>query len=169
MPSAPGATALARALVLAASLAGCSGYSVATSPTAPPHDAFQRAPMSSGQVCVFRPASIGAALTIPVRDNGVVVGATQGPSYFCYLAGPGAHGLTVEVSDALPLGLWVDAGHRYFVEHQINVGEDRLVPVGEPRARELLQSCDYATVVGAPKGQPLPPAVPLVAGLLVAP
>ena len=159
-----GATAL-----LACALGGCSGYAVHTTATSPPYDPFGRLPLSHGQVCVFRPATIGAALITPVLDNGVVVGATQGPSYFCYLAGPGEHRVSVEVSDAETFTLSVDTGHRYFLEHRVEVGRDALVAVDGHRAADLVKRCDYATVVEAPRGRPLPPVVPYVAGLPAGP
>ena len=49
-----------------------------------------------------------------LRDNGVLVGATEGRSHFCYLAGAGSHTLTTEVSDADDLSFDASPGARYF-------------------------------------------------------
>jgi hypothetical protein len=43
---------------------------------------------------VLRPQWIAAAVTAPVHDNGRLVGATRGPTYFCYAAQPGHHVIT---------------------------------------------------------------------------
>jgi len=147
-------------LLLPLPAAGCSSYELAT-PRPPPTDAFASPPSGLARVCVFRPHKLGFALTTPMRDNGRLVGATKGPAYFCYFAAPGNHELRVEVSDASPLRFSAEAGGRYFVHHEINVGSDALLFVDEREARALATRCEYQVVVGVPNDEQVPLSVPL--------
>jgi hypothetical protein len=153
-------TSVLTSLLTVALAAGCSTYDVASART-PPTDAFGPPPTGLARVCVFRPHRLGAALTTPMRDNGRLVGATQGPGYFCYFAAPGNHELRVEVSDASPIRFSVESGGRYFVHHEINVGSDELLFVNEREARALAAACEYQVVVGVPSDEHLPLSVPL--------
>lgn len=137
--------------VLAAS--GCSGLRVVMSdapplpidPLASPPDG----PNGLGQVCVIRPHSIGALLTIPVRDNGLLVGATQGPSYFCYFAQPGLHRITMQLSGELAVDAQVDSGRTLYLHQHIRIGADRFYPISAEAARPMLERCDYSQLVEA--------------------
>lgn len=152
------------ALVLAL-LAGCSSYTLVR----PEHariDAFGPAPSSLGLVCVFRPHRVGLALTIPIADNGKLVGATRGPGYFCYFAAPGQHQIVAEDGDAEPANVGVEAGQRYFLHHEISFGPDRFVWIDAARARQFATQCAYTVVVDAPGDEDLPgdrPVAPAVA------
>lgn len=156
-------TVLALALV---SLGGCSSYTLVT----PRHagiDAFGPTPASLGQVCIFRPHRVGMALTIPILDNGKLVGATRGPGYFCYFAAPGQHQIVAEDGDAEPTNLGVEAGQRYFLHHQITFGPDRFVWVDAARARQFATECEYTVVVDAPDDEPLPGDRPVAPALAI--
>ena len=135
--------------VLAAS--GCAGLRVVTSDAPPlPIDPLASPPDGLGQVCVIRPHSIGALLTIPVRDNGTLVGATQGPSYFCYFAQPGLHRITMQLSGELAVDAQVDSGRTLYLHQHIRVGADRFYPISLEAARPMLERCDYSQLVEAP-------------------
>lgn len=155
---------LLSAALVAPLLAGCSGYAVASA-SAPLVPATAPAPAGLAKVCVFRTSTIGAALTTPVRDNGRVVGATDGPGHFCYFAGPGHHTLTVEVSDAPAFAFEVAEGDVRYIEHEINIGRDALVPIGAAQAAELAASTEYTVIDEAPPEEELPPVVVTVGGL----
>ena len=141
----------------------CTGYRVRH--VEPPLlAALEPAPANLGKVCVFRASLIGGALILPVRDNGEVVGVTDGQGHFCYLATPGRHTLTTDVSDASPLVLEVRTGDIHHVEHEVNIGTDALVPLTEERAGELPPPLPYAVVSEAPEGAPLPAPVATAIG-----
>ncbi|MCA9623031.1 MAG: hypothetical protein KC731_28625 [Myxococcales bacterium] len=144
-------------------LTACSGYAVGF-PVKPPVAPLAAAPEGLAKICVFRDSFVGQALTVVLRDNGEVVGATEGNAHFCYLATAGRHTLTTEVSDAPAFRIEAEPGRSYFVEHEINVGTDALVAIDAFRAEALAQSTPYALVVEAPDGEPLPAAVPQVVG-----
>jgi hypothetical protein len=87
---------MTRMLPLLPLLVACTPLRLVT-PDEPPVDAFSEAPYGWGKICVLRPHSLGFALMAPIRDNGQLVGATRGPSYFCYLVPPGPHRVTAHV------------------------------------------------------------------------
>jgi hypothetical protein len=136
---------------LFALLTGCSSFSVVpVSPDAVPLDP------RAARVCVYRASTIGWALTVPVRDNGLAVGATSGRGYFCYNAALGRHLVQVDVSDADPFVLEVHEARRYDLELIINMGQDRLVAIDAVRGDSLAAELDYVVIAEAPSGeQPL--------------
>jgi hypothetical protein len=154
---------IAIAFVTLAVIAGCTGYRAASTDD-PPVVALAPAPAGWAKICVFRDSAIGSALTVVIRDNGEVVGVTEGRGHFCYYASPGRHTLTTQVSDAAPFVVEAEPTRRYFVEHHINVGRDELVGIDEPRAASLAESTSYTVVAEAPEGEPLPAMVPRAHG-----
>lgn len=152
-------------LVLAATLlsAACTGYTVAR-PLDVPAEALGPPPLGLAKICVFRGSWIGFALTIPVRDNGELVGATIGKGHFCYHATPGRHTITVEVSDAAPLVLFAEVGGLHYVEHSINVGVDSLADIDPLRGQQLAVETPYSLVESAPWGERPPAVMPTATG-----
>jgi hypothetical protein len=118
------------------------------------------APENKALICVYRKSNLGSALTVAVRDNEQLVGATEGPSWFCYFAEPGRHFLSVEGSDADDLGLVALGGHRKFVELRINLGQDELVVTDDADAQRVLHDLEYLVIEEGPDDQPIPPALP---------
>ena len=144
-------------------LCACTGYTVAHSPQ-PLVDALAPPPAGLAKICVFRDSWIGSALTTPIDDNDEVVGATEGPGHFCYLATEGEHILRTEVSDAPAIRLRVVAERSYFVEHAIRIGTDRLFVIDAVRARKLALSTDYAVIDEIPEGAPPVATLPTARG-----
>jgi hypothetical protein len=142
----------------AVALSACSGYGVSVAKNPPVH-AFAPPPDEQATVCVFRPHSIGASVITPVTDNGRLVGATEGQSYFCYLAEPGEH--TVRVDDARPATLDVVAGEQYYLRHDFKRGPDKLTSIEKPVAQALSKQAVYTVLDDAPDGLRAPPAIAL--------
>jgi hypothetical protein len=139
-------------------LAGCSQYDL-VHPQTPPLQAFGAPPATHGQVCVFRPHTLGSALTATFRDNGTLVGATRGPTYFCYLAEPGVHLITVDGGDAPDRTMVIRAGEARYFHHEINMGTDDLRLIDLGTAQRLASACEYTSIAGGP--DEVPPAVPI--------
>ena len=97
---------------------------------------------------MVRPHSLGVHATLAVRDNGALVGATRGPSYFCYRAESGLHRLA---SGEQSVEVMVAPGQRRFV-HQRALPR-RLTAVPEEIGRAMLARCAYALLVDAPDGE----------------
>ncbi|MFO0547130.1 MAG: hypothetical protein U0271_02015 [Polyangiaceae bacterium] len=125
-----------------ASLSACARYSLSTL-TEPP--AFEPRG-DDGVVCVVRAGGVGSALTLPIRDNGALVGATEGASHFCYYAAPGVHVLSAQVSDAADLEIEVAPAARVFVEHKVAIGRDRLVLVDVAAGQAIARRTDYVVI-----------------------
>jgi hypothetical protein len=156
-------TALHLAIVLASlAAAGCTSWKLAEpehprSPLAPP-------PADHAQICVLRTSLLAQAVTFPVHDNGVLVGATRGRSHFCYLAAPGRHVLTI-AADAIEEAEIVAApGGRYYLEQEVDnifgYVKCRAAWVTEEVARELVEESTYRVLVGVPGNERLPGEVP---------
>jgi hypothetical protein len=125
---------------------GCSGYQLGRSTTAA--SAFSRPAAMSAKICVFRPHGLGTSVVAPVSDNGVIVGATEGSSYFCYLAEPGSH--RIHTGDAPPLVFDVEERHEYYIAHDLNVGNDALIRITRESAYQLSSWCGNKVVERAP-------------------
>jgi hypothetical protein len=135
------------ALIFFAGLAtGCLGYQLESTTTAP--SAFSRPSEKSGKICVFRPHGLGTSVVAPVSDNGAIVGATEGSSYFCYLAEPGSH--RIRTGDAPPLVFDVEEHREYYVAHDLNVGKDGLIRITRESAHQLSSWCNNMVVERAP-------------------
>lgn len=141
---------------------GCYSYGLRKADT-PPLDAF--GPVAAvGQVCVVRPHWIASAVTAVVRDNGQIVGATRGPTYFCYRAQPGHHVITSKADSVEEASLDVESGKRYYL-HQIvdNIAgwvRTRLVWIDDTEAQRLIPKCGYRVLVSVPGNERLPSAEP---------
>jgi hypothetical protein len=137
---------------LAVASFGCSPYRVIR-PDAPPLDARAEPPFGCGEICVVHPHSVDQR-TLAVRDNGALVGATRGPSYFCYRAEPGRHRLTVSRARGAA-DFVVAAGARQFVHQAAGPGAS-LEMVDDATGRSMLARVDYALLVAAPEDEELP-------------
>ncbi len=154
-------------LVLVLSLAACGGGRA--------HDAKSPSPVAAelgpqppgvAQVCVVRPASLAGSMTMTVRDNGRLVGATRGKTYFCWLAAPGAHQITSDDDDTGPTLFRADSGARYWLHQEVfevgGMAHAHLDWVDEEAATELLDSCDERVRVSVPGHDANPAAQPVV-------
>lgn len=142
-----------RLLTLAALLLGanCTPYHL-TAPDPPPIDALAEPPYGMGQICVLRPHSLGALITFVVRDNDQLVGATRGPSYFCYFVLPGSHHVTSDSGTIAAVDLAVAPGSRHYLHQVVRIGPDELTPIDEQQAAQQLVRCEYRLLVDPPPG-----------------
>src|SRR4051812_16085017 len=94
--------ARAGALVLLASCApvaaGCSPYRI-SEPRGEVLHPFAAIPTEFARVCVIRTSRLTQAVAFPTLDNGALVGATKGPTFFCYKAEPGEHTLRIQADE----------------------------------------------------------------------
>jgi hypothetical protein len=141
--------ALLFAGLCASALPACTHYRVVTADP-PPLDALSAPPEGLGQICILRPHSIGLLLTAPVRDNGLLVGATRGPSYFCYLAHPGAHRVSSKTDSERTVDVAVRPGETHYLEQQIRMGGDRFFRIAATDVPAKLERCDYSLLIEAP-------------------
>ena len=135
---------------------GCSSYTTAPVAT-PPIAAAGPGRSDVATVCLYRPTHIGTAMTVPVRDNGQLVGVTQAYTYFCWHAEPGRHRVAVAGgSDADDRTFEVVAGERLHLQHEINIGSDALRIIDAREAEKYARECAYHVVTEAPSEDPIP-------------
>jgi hypothetical protein len=123
-------------------------------------------PAGVAQVCVVRPERLAGDVTMRVRDNGRLVGATRGTTYSCWLAAPGAHQITSDDDDTGPTLLRAEPGSRYWLHQEVvelgGVPHAHLDWVDEDSVKELLDACDARVRVSVPGHDEAPAALPLV-------
>lgn len=124
-------------------------------------------PKGSAQVCVLRPQSLAGDVTMEVKDNGRVVGATRGSSYFCYLAAPGEHQITSIDDDTGPTLLRASDGARYWIHQEVSsLGGDlhaHLDFVDEQAAHVMLDHIDTKVLVAVRGHEDRDDAMPIAA------
>lgn len=147
--------------------AGCSGYALRRPPE-PPIDARAWPPVGLAQVCVVRPHWLAGAVTLAVHDNGALVGATRGPSYFCYFAEPGVHQIASEEADAGALEqarlttVVLTAGGRYWLHQRVHPFGHRVEWVDDRLGERMVRRAGYRIIAGTPDGEPPPPQPAIV-------
>jgi hypothetical protein len=155
------------AIVTLLTATGCSAYSLAT-PKVPPIPAFGPVARTDvATVCVVRPSHFALLVTFVVHDNGELVGATRGESYFCYFAQPGRHEIVSTTGDSVDedgrVGLVAQAGRRYWLhqDYDNDLGSitPRLLWIDEQRALDFVENegCEYRTLTRVPAEEKAPP------------
>lgn len=111
-------------------------------------------PSAAARVCIVRPASVGAEVTMEIRDNARLVGATRGRTFACWLAAPGEHQITSVDDDTGPTLFHARAGRHYWLHQDVEVlGGDlhaHLDWIDEPTAAEMLEACTRRVIVSVP-------------------
>ena len=147
-----------RSVVLALVLAGCA-------PAPRVASELGTVPAGSARVCVVRPEEAASHVTMKLRDNGRLVGATRGRTYACWLAAPGAHQITSDADDTGPTLLRVEAGARYFLHLEVSelggAAHAHLDVVDERAAEELVDACDARVLVSVPGHDDATGAMPI--------
>ena len=145
--------------VASLALASCVSWKLG-SPTAAAVKPRSAPPPGSAKICVVRTSVLAAAVTFPTRDNGQLVGATRGPSHFCYLAEPGEHAIAIEADAVETAKLTAEAGKSYVLKQEVDniLGsvKCRGVWMEERAADELFDESPYQVLVGVPGSERLP-------------
>ncbi len=159
-------------LGLGVATVGCFSYRL-SEPKTLPIQPFYPSPEGLAQICVIRASGVAVAVTFVVRDNGELVGATRGPTFFCYHAAPGRHRLVSESEDDTEtITFDIPAGERRYLHQGVSnvfgfVKSDSSW-VSEDEAKSLVDQSAYAILVGVPKDQRLPAPRPLAPAVPVA-
>lgn len=153
------------ASLLTLACAACSSWTTAP-PKAAVVDRSGALPAEVGRVCVARTSDLARAVAFPTWDNGTLVGATKGPTHFCYLAAPGPHRLTMKGDNDADASVVVESGHDYVllqeVDYVFGIVNVRPTWVGPERAESVLAKSDYEVLDGVPGDQKLPDPVAIV-------
>jgi hypothetical protein len=102
-------------------------------------------PAVAARVCVLRPAAVAGEVTMELRDNGRLVGATRGQTFACWLAAPGRHQITSVDDDTGPTYLDARAGRQYWLHQDVAIFDEHLHAhldwVDEVLAAEMVDGC----------------------------
>jgi hypothetical protein len=147
-------------LIASAASAACEGPETqgATSTTA-------SYPLSGGvaRVCAIRAGAMARNVTMPLRDNGQLVGATRGATYVCWLAAAGEHQITSVDDDTGPTLLQARAGGRYWLQQDVTELEGavhaHLDWVDDTTAADLIDACEHRVRVAVPGHEDEPGAM----------
>jgi hypothetical protein len=149
----------APSVVALLSLAACTSYKL-SSPKSGALQPMAMPPTSLAKVCVVRTSVLALAVTFPTHDNGVLVGATRGPTHFCYLAEPGEHEITIEADETETAKLKAEAGKSYFLKQEVDnifgYVKCRAVWLTPSDAAEHFDDSDYEVLIGVPGSERLP-------------
>ncbi len=150
----------ASACILLASTLACSPYRLAPAPEQPGAvvQPFTTYIDGMATVCVIRSAQLALAVTFTVHDNKLLVGATRGPTYFCYRAQPGRHQIAITSDDGeLRFDVLLEARGRYYLDQRLRSEFGFVVPQGgwvdEATAAELLRRSEHRILQGAPASE----------------
>ena len=144
---------------------GCSQYTV-REPAAPQLDPFATEARTAtlAKVCVIRTTNLAHAMTFVSWDNGTLVGATKGPTHFCFYAEPGEHDLLVDAHGVARTHYTAEVGKSYFVHEKVRFFGSPLADltwVSAAEAERLFPSSSYAVLAAVPKDETLPQGIPL--------
>jgi hypothetical protein len=124
-----------------------------------------RSPLAHGvaQVCVMRPDALAGDVSMELRDNGRLVGATRGGTYVCWLAEPGEHQIRSIDDDTGPTWLEARANGRYWLHQEVSELGGRVHAhldwVDAPTAAELIDACDERVRASVPGREDEPAAL----------
>ena len=144
---------------------GCSSYAIqepARAPMTPFATDARTADLA--KVCVIKTTNLAFAITFVAWDNGTLVGATKGPTHFCYYAEPGEHDLQVDAQGVARTHYTAEAGKSYFVHEKVRFFGSPLAElswVSAAEAEKLFPSSSYAVLAEVPKDEALPHGIPV--------
>jgi len=163
----PSLHAAARAGVLAflaVTAAACSPYRI-SEPRAEVLHPFAPIPNDFARVCVIRTSRLAQAVPFPTLDNGALVGATKGPTFFCYKAEPGEHTLRIQTDEPTVVNLHAEGGASYYLHETLPFSFMLVIAcnatwVSESKARELVDDSSYEVLTATPATEHPPDPIP---------
>lgn len=141
---------------------GCSHYKLREVDA--PMNPFGDAHNGLAKVCTIKTTNVAGAVTFVSWDNGTLVGATRGPTHFCYWAEPGEHDVFVDSNGTSHTHYRAEAGKSYFLHEKVRFFGSplaELVWVDAAQAEKLFPSSSYAALVDVPASETLAHGVPI--------
>jgi hypothetical protein len=97
-------------------------------------------------------------MTMAIRDNGRLVGATRGATFVCWLAAPGDHQIVSIDDDTGPTLLQARPGKHYWLHQEVStLGAEvhaHLDWIDTQAASEMLDHCTTRVKASVPSGPP---------------
>lgn len=102
------------------------------------------------RIYVMRPAFVGAAIPMGVRDGDILIGSTGSKGYLCWEREPGITKIASKSENTSTVELNAQAGSIYYLIQHVQMGlliaRNKLVLVDEAKGQEALQKCKPPTV-----------------------
>ncbi len=145
--------------LLSTVLVGCRPWGLAH-PDYPVPAPFADLPPNLARVCVLRANDFDNSTAFPTWDNGAIVGATRGGTYFCYLAEPGIHELVMGSENKANTSGVFEPGKSYYLQHEVlpSAGITNCKPIwiSEGVAKVIISQGSYEVLTEVPSGFALP-------------
>ena len=102
------------------------------------------------RIYVMRPAFVGAAISMGVRDGDMHIGSTGSKGYLCWEREPGMTTISSKSENTSKVDLNAQAGSVYYLIQHVQMGlliaRNKLELVDEAKGQEALQKCKPPTV-----------------------
>jgi hypothetical protein len=154
---------LHRVCLVAAVLSSAACASVPMAPTQLDRAAktFRPPPADRAHVYIYRNESIGFAVSMDLRLDGVPVGTTVGRTFTLVPVRPGHHLLVSEAENTSKLPIYVGGGEMLFVWQEVKMGilyaRNKLQVVSPAVGRAGVSECGLIAYPPPPLSPPLPP------------
>jgi hypothetical protein len=106
---------------------------------------------SKGRIYVMRPATVGAAISMEVSDDGKIVGSTGPHGFLCWEREPGDAVISSKAENTSAVKVSVQAGKvNYIFQHMamgLLIARNRLDVVSEDEGKKVLKECHPPTII----------------------
>lgn len=98
-----------------------------------------------GRIYVLRPSSLGAAISMAVKDDNQLVGDTGAGSFLCWERNPGEAKITGKAENESWVKMYVDKGKRHYVLQRMQMGafiaRNKMEVISEEEGKKYLGKC----------------------------
>ena len=105
---------------------------------------------NAGRIYVFRPARVGGAVAMQIRDGSTHIGRTGPRGYVCWEREPGYAQIKGKAENTSTLELDVEEGVAYYILQKVRMGilfaRNKLELISEDKAQKYLKKCKPAKV-----------------------
>ena len=109
---------------------------------------------SMGRIYVLRPAALGSAVSMEIRDGDQVIGKTGPKGYLCWERSPGTTEVVGKAENESSVTVDVERGTVYYILQQIQMGilmaRNKLELLTKTEGQEVLAQCKPPEVVDRP-------------------
>lgn len=106
---------------------------------------------SKGRIYVMRPATVGAAISMDVADDGEIIGSTGPHGFLCWEREPGDTVISSKAENTSAVKVSVQAGKVNYIFQHMEFGwisaRNRLDIVSEDEGKKVLKECNPPKVI----------------------
>jgi hypothetical protein len=101
---------------------------------------------TKGRIYVMRPATVGAAISMDVADDGKIVGSTGSHGFLCWEREPGDVVISSKAENTSAVKVIVEAGKVNYIFQHMELGwvsaRNRLDIISEDEGKKILKECN---------------------------